>query len=142
MSTQKTIEIGNKPWPSANKPASFDDITQPICDAIRFAYGNKRQNHDIDIPWRGLDIGKREKAIDLSPTERLTKENMAYRHDDQGETALETLIGLAVQLGIEQGRRLGREDTKSWRLMAKTLAQFVLEDCKDDKDNKEDNHVD
>ena len=95
----------NKPWPNNGQTVSFQDMVKPIVDAISFAYQLQRQNKSTDIPWSGLDIGNDLKATCFNPDERLSAEQLNYSNEDQGRTALEEIVGIAVQLGMEQGRR-------------------------------------
>lgn len=89
-----------KPWPEDDKPAEFSDIANPLVNAIRFAYWLERQNEDIDIPYDGLNIGKDCAATCLPANEVLSAKRL------EGYDPLEQIIMLAVQLGIEQGRRI------------------------------------
>jgi hypothetical protein len=85
------------PWPEKGGPATFAMLADSICAAIRFAYQLKRQNQDQDIPWTGPDIGEDD--------EQLSAEMLALIEKDQGRDALDEIVGLALRLGIEQGRR-------------------------------------
>jgi hypothetical protein len=98
-----------KEWPADEKPAYFEDITAPIIRAIKFAYALRRKNRGKSIPYNGLDIGKDSQATCLRAKEQLSAEQLAYSSDEQGRNALEEIIGLAVRLGIEQGRRITLE---------------------------------
>ncbi len=102
-----------KKWPEKSAVVRFTDITQPIMRAMRFAYTLKRKNRQRDIPWEGLDIGKEEQACCFSPIEKLTAFNLEYSLDSQGRDALTEIVGVAVQLGIEQGRRMAHQDMTS-----------------------------
>lgn len=100
----------SKPWPKDPcKTVSFGDIAEPIRKAIEFAYDLKRKNPKKTIPWTGLDIGERLKASCLRPHELLSREQLAYDLNDQGRNALDSIIQIAIQLGIEQGGRTERE---------------------------------
>ena len=100
-------------WPKDGSPLMFDSLAEPIRKAIEFAYSIKRKNEDKRIPWNGPDIGYSERAACLSPKEALSKDNLAYSLEDQGYDALDTIIMLAVQLGMEQGRRAEHEKLAS-----------------------------
>lgn len=89
-----------------DKPYSFDEIAEPILRAIRFAYKLERRNKGRSIPWRGPPIGRNEAACSPDFKERLRAGNLAYADEDQGRDALEEIVGVALQLGIEQGRRI------------------------------------
>ena len=93
-----------KQWPDNNGRVPFWEITGPICDSIRAAYKLERINEDKDVLYNGLDIGK--DIPDLRPDQKLTAENLRYDKEDQGRDALEVLIGIAVQLGSELGKRI------------------------------------
>lgn len=105
-----------KPWPSDGSAVQFDEITDPICTAICAAYRLTRRHPERDIPWNGLDIGDREKGACFSPDEQLTADNLRYSLDEQGRDALAEIVGIAVRLGIEQGRRV---------LMQEPVAQLI-----------------
>jgi hypothetical protein len=96
----------SKNWPANDAPMDFESLTKPLVRAMRFAYKLRRQNRDKDIPWTGPEIGERERATCLSPSTQLSSENMIYSEDEQGRDGLEEIIGLALRIGIEQGRRI------------------------------------
>lgn len=110
-----------KPWPKDGEPASFEDLTRPLVRAVRFAYDLKRKNRDKDIPWSGPEIGAREQTVALPAARQLSADNLRYSEEEQGRDALEEIIGLAVQIGIEQGRRLtmNSPEVKVMEIMAK-----------------------
>jgi hypothetical protein len=83
-------------------------LSEPIIAAIRFAYRMVRRNEENDISWDGPNIGDRELATSLEPRERLSADALWYALDDQGNDALVEIVTLAIQLGIEQGRRMAR----------------------------------
>lgn len=95
-------------WPSDGSPLSFDQITTPILAAIRQAFTLARKDRRKSIKWTGPEIGKGEQACSLLAAERLKATNLVYAENDQGRDALEEIVGLAVQLGMEQGRRVGK----------------------------------
>jgi hypothetical protein len=99
----------NKPWPDDNQIVPFDDIVEPIRDAINQAYRLTRKRKPI--VWTGLDIGRSEKAGGPSPDEDLSVKSLAY-HTDRDRDAMDVIIAHAVRLGIEQGRRLQIEKNK------------------------------
>jgi len=94
-----------KPWPKDNKTVSFDEIVKPLRDAVDQLYVLKRVNKGMDVHWDGLDIGEAEKVCSFSPDEKLSDAQLTYDDEEQGRDPMEVLLGLAVQLGIEQGRR-------------------------------------
>lgn len=98
-----------KEWPADNKIVNFSELTEPITKAIRHAYALKRLPLK-DIPWTGYRLGKRERATSFEHEEHLTAQNLEYSDTEQGRDALEEIVGIAVRLGIEQGRRCFRDE--------------------------------
>ena len=106
-------------WPKDETTVMFNKIADPIKEAIEFAYDLTRQNKRKSIPWHGLDIGEAEKVSNLTPKERLKKTQLDHSLEDQGRDALDEIIGIAVQLGIEQGRRIEKQSIENHSLKTK-----------------------
>lgn len=87
-------------WPADNKPADFAHIVEPLARWFRMYQEGRLEIYD------GLPLGRREAAGSLQPVDALTPNSLAYNLTDQGRDVLDVILGLAVQLGIEQGRRL------------------------------------
>ncbi len=109
-------------WPENDEPASFAHIADPIVRSIRFAYQLTRKNENRNIPWEGLNIGKGQRAMCHSPFELLSVKGLEFSLEDQGREAIEELVGLAVQLGIEQGRRI--ESTERMRVYELRMSMY------------------
>lgn len=114
-------------WPENDEPADFSQIADPIVKAIKFAYKIKRKNENKDIPWHGLNIGKSERATCPGPFDGLSMENLKWSLEDQGREAIEELVGLAVQLGIEQGRRIEKCDLRKRLSYRKDFENMIKE---------------
>ena len=120
-----------KEWPEDRyEPARFDDITGPICEAIRCAYLLQRRTevHET-IPWTGLPLEGAMLAGCLQAQQKLNAENLKYSDEDQGRDPLCEIVGLAVQLGICQGIRSQRKKIKESTALSmfKILQQHLLE---------------
>ncbi len=100
-------------WPKDDKHVSFCKLTEPVCKAIRKAYKLTPRNYGDKIKWTGFVLPERIAATCLPYDEVLTREQLEYSEQDQGRDPLEEIVGIAVQLGIEQGRRLFKEDLKT-----------------------------
>lgn len=98
-----------KPWPKDKSPVYFCDLADSIVSAIKFAYKLSRKNRGKSIPWKGYNIGKDDRATCLTPDEQLSAEGLEFNDEDQGRSAIEVIVGLAIQLGIEQGRRIANQ---------------------------------
>ncbi len=96
-----------KPWPKDPcKTVRFSLLTGAVRKAIKFAYKLERKNTKKDIPWTTYDQGG---TTHLSAEETLTKKNLDWSLEDQGIDALDEIIGVAIRLGIEQGKRIEKE---------------------------------
>lgn len=100
-------------WNEDGEIAHFDEIYEPLVEALEFAYDLNRKNEDRSIPWNGLDIGERDKGCSPSPDVRFKKEYLDCAMEKHDESAYHAILQIAVQLGIEQGRRLGIRDYMS-----------------------------
>ncbi len=109
--------MGIRKWPKGNKPTQFSDLTDAVTKGIRFAYSLKRRNRDRSVPWTGPDSGQSIKATCPTPEEWLSKKSLAFNLEDQGRDALDVLVAIAVQLGIEQGRRMTIEKLEDKMIM-------------------------
>lgn len=94
-----------KPKPE-DAPYSYADLADPVRKALKFAYKMRRQNKGQDIPWDGPPIGELQAANCLDFAHNLSAEALEYAEEDQGRDALEEIIGVALRLGMEQGRRI------------------------------------
>src|ERR1700751_5446488 len=97
-----------KKWPH-RKPADFEDILIPLVKAVKFAYSLERKNKDKDIPYSGFERSSMRAC--LAPIkEALSVKNLKFDEEDQGRTALEVILAIAIQLGIEQGKRMEQQE--------------------------------
>lgn len=103
-----------KPWPEDGKPDSLDAIVRPLRKAVRAAYKLQRKNPRKDIPWTGHNIGKSALAVSYGPHERLTVPHL-QRAAESGRDAMEEILAIAVQLGVEQGQRIMRETMREFQ---------------------------
>lgn len=114
-------------WPKDRSPMDFEDLVSPIVSALLETH-DIRRNGESDVDWFGPDLGAPEKAICLSPVERLTKANLDSEFESQGRGALEIIVSIAIQLGIEQGRRIAETDHK-WLEKIEALAKKEAPDA-------------
>lgn len=97
----------SKPWPTDGSPVGFTSIIEPLRDAIKQLYTLERRPFK-DVDYKGLEMGQHAKAICFSPCDALTVENLQYAEEDQGRDPMTEVLSIAIQLGIEQGRRIER----------------------------------
>lgn len=118
-----------KKWPDDDKPASFEDIATPFVKAIEFAYDIKRKNSDQSIPYNGYENGNPAGLPSIGTL--FSAESLKYDLEEQGRDALMVIINAAIQVGIEQGRRiaLNSSEVETLRVMAKIAeVKFGLND--------------
>ena len=93
-------------WPEdKSKCAKFDELVEPVLDAIRQAYRLER-TQETGIEWKGLPCTEPHLlAMCLDHRYQLDEDGLKYHHD-QGRDPLHAIISVAVRLGMEQGIRL------------------------------------
>lgn len=111
-----------KEWPEDNTPVKFRDIVEPLYEAVLFAYEVKRKNKNKDIPYEGYELGEDELVTCISMKEGLSAEVLKWARDSHGESALLRILSVAVQLGIEQGRRVAVQQIR-WRKQFEELTE-------------------
>lgn len=112
----------NKDWPKDGSPAYFGDLVEQVLNALNVAYKLERQNTDLDLPWEGFDRSREDMAACRPLADTLSAEGLAFSLEDQGREAIEEIIGAAIALGMEQGKRVLLRDM---RLRMTTLHMFV-----------------
>ena len=65
------------------------------------------------IEWDGLDLGYRAKTANMSPHETLDAEHLKYAKDEHSRDVYQNILCIAVQLGMEQGRRQKMSEVKN-----------------------------
>ncbi len=118
-------------WPKDGTPMRFETLSQSVCKAIRSAYQLERVKKGVGIPWTGPNIGENSLACSLSPWESLKAKSLAWQLEDQGRDALQIIVCLALQLGIEQGRRARNKELHSELGIAKLYAKALHKALKD-----------
>lgn len=86
----------------------FDELITPLVEAIHHCYNLKRINKKIDFVYDGYELNFREGATSPQPDIALSAETLKRVEEDQGREAVEIILQIAFQLGVEQGRRLER----------------------------------
>ncbi len=120
-----------KTWPK-NDTVYFEDLTDPLRKVVDDLYKLERKPY-CDIDYKGYGLPN-ESSYSFQPNERLNEENLRYDDEDQGRDAMTVVIGLAVQLGIEQGTVMERKRCKEtfkvrlWEESQKFISLMSLED--------------
>jgi len=100
MATKDTARDTGKPW-------DFEKLMAELRKSLKFAYSTRRKNKGKEIPWDRPELTSfRLLAGSLNVKENFTVGNLAYHEDEQGRDALDVILMVAIQLGIEQGFRM------------------------------------
>lgn len=119
-----------KKWPENNKTVPFEDLVKSVKSCVNFHYKLKRIHTFEPMDYKGYDIGSSIRATSLSPNESLTLDNLE-RDREQGRDPMDTIIAIAIQLGIEQGIRVESEKTDLLRLTIDLLSKQLEENERD-----------
>lgn len=125
---QRRSVSGADGWPEDGSPLDFDSLAEPILHAIRDAYSLTRKDRRRSIPWSGPEIAWQERANSPTFKDRLSARNLQYAEEDQGRDALAEIIGVAIQLAIEQGRRIYKTSAEHHtQALAQDMAWLALD---------------
>lgn len=94
-----------KDWPDNNKIAMFSDIVEPLRDALQIALDKGEKVYEDGIEWNGFN-GVRNGRHPCIPNipETLHAQGLQY-HKERDRDVFNTILSVAVWLGMEQGRR-------------------------------------
>lgn len=101
-------------WPE-DGPASLQDIVEPLVELAHQLFELTVRDVEDPIGYIGYEIGGLH--VSLGVLETMTVENLEWLRDSQGMERIEVLLMLAVQLGIEQGRRVEAQHAKEKRIV-------------------------
>ncbi len=96
-------------WPVNGDPLMFEDLCASIRRAIEFAYRLKVKNLSEGIPWDGPELDLEDEYFD-NPSKKLTGDYLRWAKKERKIDALDTIIAIALQIGMEQGRRSSLEN--------------------------------
>ena len=100
----------SKVWPDDGKVVDFEDLVEPVCEAIKEAYELVPRDYGERINWNGFALPKFCRATCFPYEEKLTREQLEYSEECQGRDPLREIVAIAVQLGAEQGQRMLMSD--------------------------------
>ena len=116
-------------WPeAATEAADFDALVKPIVSLIKQGYRVVRRP-SRKLRYRGLQLGRRELVV-CSPLEQTLAPSTLSYHKRNGRSLLTMAVTIAVQLGIEQGRRLAAEEFRVDLILANAYRKTVEETAK------------
>ena len=126
----------NTDWPKDGKAADFSDLADAVRDTIRHCYTLKRKNKNVDVDWNGPDLPECMQATCLTFDEQLQADKLKYSKEDQGRSAIDVIIGIALQLGIEQGRRMYKWEAGAYHARMRVACDTISGALFDLRDKK------
>ena len=112
LTHDKRHAVPHTEWPKdESEPLELEDLVRPLRNAIRTAYTLKRNSLDTEVPWTGPEGTGSETTGCLDNALALSAENLRYQEEEQEEErdTLWLILGIAIRLGCEEGRRIDRE---------------------------------
>ena len=91
-------------WPENGDPLMFEDLCASVRRSIDSAYKLKVKNLSEGIPWNGPELGQEDEHLD-DPSKKLTGDYLRWARRERKIDALDVIIAIALQVGMEQGRR-------------------------------------
>ena len=119
-----------KNWPGDNKRAIWADIVDPLREAMQVIIDKGDQVYEDGIEWNGLKQGMPQNVN--HPPYELHSETLKY-NKKRDRDAITSLLQIAVQLAMEQGRREIKEQLSELRFVlesnpTKDLLDIMLKD--------------
>lgn len=119
------IEEKDKDWPADNKMARFPDISDPIREALQVAMDKGDKVYEDGIKWTGLKQGYHAAVCSPDPSSTLHAYNLNYSKTEQDRDVYREIIAIAVQLGMEQGRRQIIEELRTLSLTLSAVESIL-----------------
>ncbi len=89
------------------------ELSKPICRALRFAFNLRRTNTTKDVPWDGPGSIPSMRGGLPDIQYQLTLEGLRRARESCEADTLESIVIIAIQLGMEQGRRAEAKDGRT-----------------------------
>ena len=108
-----------KAWPKEEtETVDFCSMVDPLAELLHDNYRQRFKKEHLPQDFsKFLDVGLFSRATTPPPAETLTVDGLAY-HKERGRDLIDVVLAIAVQYGIEQGRRMVHSDQKMWLTIA------------------------
>lgn len=121
-----------KKWPNnTTELLPYSYIAGPIKEILNKGYRLIRKDEIKEFDYEGYDIGVNELQTNLSPSSRLTESHIKYEKK-LGRNLIDIVLNIMFLMGVEQGRRAERRDSKPIEELLTTL-EFYREKNKDQR---------
>jgi hypothetical protein len=110
-----------KKWPQDERECvPTVNLLKPIKEAMKKLY-NFTRTPEKEVKYEGYEFGPIGGAANLAPDLILNKENLNYNEFEQGIDALDVILTITFNLGIEQGRRYTVQEN------CNTLSKYICQ---------------
>lgn len=104
-----------KDWPDDNGMVSFDMLVSGLRKTLQIAIDKGDKVYEDGIEWHGLNgLKNGHHPCICNIPETLHAEGLQY-HKERDRDAITTILGIAVQLGMEQGAREVKQEFQKMR---------------------------
>ena len=104
-----------KEWPLNSEMAKFGEIVDPLREALQIALNKGDKVYSEGIEWTGLKQGKGNPIF--HPPRSLHSIGLSECKEHQNRDVFTEILSIAVQLGIEQGKRELKTELKEISFM-------------------------
>lgn len=119
--TTTVVKTKMKRWPdNPTELVPYKDLAGPLKEALNKGYRLFRREEVKSVDYDGFNIGKHELINTPSSRERLS-EKLLEQDKKSGTNLIDVVLNLMFLLGVEQGRRAERRDTKPIETLMETL---------------------
>lgn len=106
----------------------YEELMAPLRKSLNAAYDIKRTPLK-NIPYDGFNAGPDWLCGNPPPDQQLQADMIKY-HKERDRDVMDILLNIAFALGMEQGRRMERQDNKSELLLADIYRNQLLREAK------------
>lgn len=101
----------------------YNDIINPLKEVLNKGYRLMRKDEVKSFDYEGFTIGKHERRTHPSPAVRLSKDWLEYENK-HGYKLIDVILNITFLMGVEQGRRAERRDSKPLETLLDTLETY------------------
>lgn len=113
-----------KRWPeNPSELLPYGDIISPLKEVLRKGYRLFRKDEIKSFDYEGYNIGKVELQNNPSPKLRFSEKFLTYEKA-LGHSLIDVVLNITFLLGVEQGRRAERRDSKPVETLLETLETY------------------
>jgi len=124
------------PYPEALDVGRLAEVAQDMIEQVADVEVT-RERGDDGVRYDGPPLHPRFFVTAFKPEKALSKEKLDFAFEDQGRDALEEVMMVILQMGIEQGLRLARGE---W--MDKDMVKRALNNLEERRDELPDEYLD